>query len=150
MEPFAALGLACNIVQFVDFSCKLLSSASAIYRSASGAAPAVNDATTIARTLHDLSSRLVAPTTTADQEESQASQNPMNTLLNELASGCRGASAEVLSALDGLHARTTSSRWSSFKVALLTVMKSDQIDNLEHRLEQYRRQIVLALGILQR
>jgi hypothetical protein len=73
----------------------------------------------------------------------------MNTLLNELASGCRGALVELLTALDGLHAKKTNSRWSSFRVALLTVMKSDQIDKLEDRLEEYRRQIILALEILQ-
>ncbi len=150
MDPFSALGLASNIVQFVDFSCKLFSSASDIYRSASGAAPAVNDAKTIALRLHDLSSRLVAQTMTASQDGSQSSQKPVNALLNELASGCRGASAELLSALDGLQARTANSRWSSFKAALLTVMKSDQINKLEARLEQYRRQVILALEILQR
>lgn len=144
MEPFSALGLACNIVQFVDFSCKLFSSTSAIYRSASGAAPAVRDATAIARTLHDLSSRLVAQTAAAGQDES------MNGLLNELASNCRDASAELISALDGLRARTTNSQWSSFKAALLTIMKSDQIKKLEERLELYRRQVIMALEILQR
>ena len=134
----------------MDFSCKLYSSASDIYHTASGAAPAVNDGRTIARRLHDLSSRLVVQTTTASQDGSQSSQGPVNALLNELASGCRGASAELLSALDGLHAKTTTSRWSSFKAALLTVMKSDQIKKLEARLEQYRRQVILALEILQR
>jgi hypothetical protein len=150
MDPFSAVGFAANIVQFLDFSCKLFSGANAIYRSASGAAPGVTEATTIARTLHDLSSRLIAQTTTAGQHGSQGSRGPVNTLLNELAAGCRAASAELLSALDGLHARTADSKWSSFKAALRTVMKSDQIDNLEHRLEQYRRQIIMALEILQK
>ncbi|KAK4097349.1 hypothetical protein N658DRAFT_293023 [Parathielavia hyrcaniae] len=149
MEPFSALGFACNIVQFVDFSCKLFSSANAIYRSASGAAPAVNDATTIARTLHDLSSRLVAQPTTGPQDDEQNPRGPINTILDDLALGCRSASAELLAALDGLHARATGSRWSSFKVALLTVMKSDKLKDLENRLEHYRRQIIMALEILQ-
>lgn len=36
------------------------------------------------------------------------------------------------------------------KVALLTVIKLDQIDKLEDRLEQYRRQTIMALETLQR
>jgi hypothetical protein len=149
MEPFSALGLACNIVQFVDFSCKLFSSASDIYRSASGATQAVNDATAIARTIHDLSSRLVAQHTTTDADSSQLSRGPMSALLNQLASECRNTSTELLTALNGLRARPDS-KWSSFKAALTTVMKADQIDKLEDRLEQYRRQIILALEMLQR
>jgi len=59
MDPFSAIGLAGNIVQFVDFGCKLFSQTREIYSSATGASRQIDDADTIARVLHDLSMRLV-------------------------------------------------------------------------------------------
>lgn len=54
LDPFTALSLAGNIVQFVDFSSKLVNEASEIYRS--GSTKANDELETVTNDLIDLTS----------------------------------------------------------------------------------------------
>jgi hypothetical protein len=47
MDPISALGLAANIVAFVDFGLKVIKSATEVYRSTVGATDDVQDAAII-------------------------------------------------------------------------------------------------------
>lgn len=58
MNPFSAIGLAGNMVQFVDFGCKLFSQTREIYSSATSASAQIGDEDAITRVLYDLSMRL--------------------------------------------------------------------------------------------
>lgn len=58
MEALAAIGLAGNIVQFIDFTCKLLDQATSIYLSHTGSLGTDRDIETIARSLQELSARI--------------------------------------------------------------------------------------------
>lgn len=148
MEAFAALGLASNIIQFVDFSCKLFSTSQEIYSSASGASSRVTDASAIAGTLHELSGRLLAR-----PQGTIGAASPTGTgdaVLFQLATNCRNAAVEIISLLDTIRAHSPHSKWGSFKAALSTVWKDDQIKALEKKLEDYRRQIIMTLEVMQR
>jgi len=58
MEPIAALGLAANIIQIVDFSARMLSRTKEIYNSANGTLKIFTDLEASAKTLEELSSQL--------------------------------------------------------------------------------------------
>ena len=58
MDPFAALGLADNICQFVDFGYKLVSGASELYNSVDGTLSANNILAAIAQDLTNLCTEL--------------------------------------------------------------------------------------------
>lgn len=149
MEVFAALGLASNIIQFVDFSCKLFSSTHQIYASASGASDRVADAATIASTLNDLCKRLQE----RPQLVSGGGRGPsggLNSTLDLLANNCRDVALKLMHLLDSIRAREPQSRWASFKKALQTVLREDDIKALEKQLDDYRRQIVATLQVMQR
>ncbi|KAK5991720.1 hypothetical protein PT974_07753 [Cladobotryum mycophilum] len=147
MDPFTALGLAGNICQFIDFSYKLVTGATDIYHSTSGAASAVTDAEQTTRALRDLASRLAIQSTSVYDGNSPTVQG--KTDLNELALNCRDVADELLSALARLHASSPNRAWSSIKVGIATMMKKEKLDQLEARLEKYRRQIILTLEAMQ-
>ncbi|KAH7308643.1 hypothetical protein B0I35DRAFT_99228 [Stachybotrys elegans] len=146
MEAFAALGLASNIVQFIDFSCKLFSTAQEIHSSASGSSTRIADASTIASTLNNLSKRLLERPALIGSAGSSGDRNPS---LDILANTCRDIALELMALLDQIRAQEPHSKWESFKAALRTIRHKDQIDELERRLEDYRRQILTTLEIMQ-
>ena len=61
MDPVAALGLAGNIVLFVDFSCKVLQDTKSLYKSTTGASADNDVLEVICRDLTDLDNALTAP-----------------------------------------------------------------------------------------
>ncbi|KAI8623471.1 hypothetical protein F5Y19DRAFT_458426 [Xylariaceae sp. FL1651] len=147
MDPFAALGLASNIISFVDFSCKLFTNAKEICNSASGTSSHVTEIAAITKSLHALTLKLA---TTPWNDASGLNQpEPVDTVLAELASGCRHIASKLLVVVDGLQARYPNSKWKSFRVALKTMFKEQQIQDMQRTLEEYRRQIVLRLGVMQ-
>ena len=157
MELLAALGLAGNIVQFVDFTCKLFSQGREIANSAVGASEDVVDAIAIATSIRDFSSRLVLPpdqsasslATTAGHS-ARTSNKKFDAQLTQLATDCREAAGELLSGLESLRSRNPSSKWSGFSAALRTVWKERKINKMSQRLREYRQQSIFLLGLLQR
>lgn len=145
MEAFAALGLAGNIVQFVDFGCKLFANAQEIYSSASGSSGRVRDAATIVGALNDLCKRLQERPPLA-----ASSSGGLNTSLDLLASECRQVALQLMDLLERIRTREPHSKWSSFKGALKTIIREDEVKALERRLEDYRRQIITTLEVMQR
>ncbi len=63
IDPIAAIGLAANIVQFVDFSWKLLSETRDLYDSSTGVSADNDLLETISKDLINLNDALTAPST---------------------------------------------------------------------------------------
>jgi hypothetical protein len=61
MDPLTALGLASNIVQFVDFTSKLISTAHSLYTSTSGAKAEHLELEALANTLRGLADNAAPP-----------------------------------------------------------------------------------------
>ncbi|ROV90353.1 hypothetical protein VMCG_09737 [Cytospora schulzeri] len=115
-----AIGLASAIVQFVDFSSKLLSGAREIYSSASGASAEHDGADLAIDTLGYLTRRLPSVITprhamTSDDE-----------MLLKLKAGCEGVSDELKKILEAGRAKTPGSKCddvSEIKKALTSLIK---------------------------
>jgi hypothetical protein len=99
MHPFSAISLAGSIIQFVDFSSKVISKSQQIPKSAHGALPGQVDLELLTKDLLDLHQGLrtpLCPMATApglNQEESQ---------LESLRECCDDVAREMLSALDAI------------------------------------------------
>lgn len=144
MEALAAVGLAGNVVQFVDFSCKLFDQASSIYQSLDGATQGNRDLESITQNLHDMSAKLYQniPKSAATQKK----DDPLVTLAKE----CENVANELLAVLQSLKAKKVDSQWSSFRAALRSVWKEQRVQALEKKLGMYRSQIIFQLQVLQR
>jgi hypothetical protein len=136
MDPFTALGLAGNILQFVDFSCELISKSREIYNS--GVNTHFVDLQIVAANLSELSASCSSNRFNLEFEEEDA--------LNITATACKEVADELLLTIEKLILKNgMHNKWSSFRQALKAIWKKDKIDALEHRLDTLRSQLNLDI-----
>jgi hypothetical protein len=130
MDPLTALGLASNIVQFVDFTSKLISTTHSLYTSTSGAKAEHLELEALANTLRGLADNAAPP--------SQGIKNVSfeESTFIELGDMCRGVSDELLSVLQSLRVKGSHRGWKSFIQALKSEWKQKEISALEARLDR--------------
>ena len=163
MDPLTALGLASNIVQFVDFASKLISQSHEIYRSADGALEDNVALEHVAKNLSKLGNELKskrADITTgrkalawggewARKDGSVISEPEKVTAagkqLQQLSKDCSAVSNELLQELEKLKIKGPHKRWESFRQALNSVWSQEKIRALETRLEGIRKQLDTTL-----
>ena len=135
MEALAAIGLASAIVQFVDFSSRLIAGAKEAYTSASGMTAASEDSDVLINNLKDLTGRLKVRTTgnvlSAEDER-----------LIALKRGCEKLSCELQEVLQKTRARKKGSKLSSIKASLKAQSQREKLASLEKRLDSYRSEIL--------
>jgi hypothetical protein len=153
-EALAAFAIAANVVQFIDFTAKIISSG---YK-ASRAGPTGNDWTeTLTDDLLEVSNVLKAPI--AKEKGHGLTENERE--LVELAGKCSEVASELLTTLKALNLRPQEPVkpqgkkgkkperrqivWSDFRTALKTVWSEDKISTLEKRIVSFRQQLVLRI-----
>ena len=127
-DPFMALGLAANIITFVDFVWKLCSGADAIFHSPSGSSDENAVLEVIAHDVRSLGDAVIV-----EQAHSED--------LRALATQSKRVAEEVLGALERLKVQGNNTRWKSLKVALKDVWGRGEIHNLEQRLLKLQAQV---------
>ena len=132
MEALAALSLASNVVQFVDFTWKLIAEARTIRKSATGCC---DDSLLLDTILSDVE-RLNKPL---------ADGIPHAGSLQKLVSECIKVAAEVRAVIKTLKADKKNSTWSSFQVALSQVSKKGKLEHLTSKLAKIQSQIAQHL-----
>ena len=138
MEPLAALSVAANVLQVVDFSARIVSKTSELYNSAHGQLVQHTDITTTTSDLHRLTLKLsesIAPQNvpTVLSEDDQA--------LHVLCKGCIDVSQELQAGLNELRVKGVPSKWKSLRKALKTIWTKEHISELQSRLASYREQL---------
>jgi hypothetical protein len=148
LDPFTALGVAGNIVQFVDFTAKLISKSREIYESAEGASVEHLDLEAIANNLSQLTERLqkdvqqhLLPPIDEGVPLSETKENRAELQLGSINSKCSREADALLSILRDLKVDGEHKKWKSFRLALMTVWKEDQIKGVVSRLSKYRKDL---------
>ncbi|KAK4033791.1 hypothetical protein C8A01DRAFT_49701 [Parachaetomium inaequale] len=129
MEAVVAFGLAANILQFVEFTGQLISSAQELSRQ--GAKTKYLELESIAKELRRLAEG-IGPS----PAKSKRGQPDAPDELQRLANRCIEITNELLSVLDSLKLQKGSKKWKSFHQALNSVWKTDQIKDLEERMDR--------------
>ena len=140
MDPVAAIGLISNIVQFVDFSWRLLDEARTLYKSTTGASRESNVLELVLDDLNDLQSKLLAPATEG------AIPNP----IRKLASECQNTANELISVLGMLKVKGEHRKWKSFMQALRSIWKREDIERLVKQVEALRNALQYRLQVSMR
>ncbi|KAL9621622.1 MAG: hypothetical protein Q9160_004014 [Pyrenula sp. 1 TL-2023] len=138
IEPFAALGLAGNIVQFVQFSCELLCESKEIYESASGASTNHVILEEITKDLNLLNDQLTAP----------AAPGAIPDSLIGLASCCKDITEDLLELLSSIKVKGPHKKWNSLIQASRSVWKKEQIEALVRQAERLRSEMQLRLQFM--
>jgi hypothetical protein len=139
LETLAAVGLAGNVIQFVDFSCKLFDTATSVYHSQAGSSKDSQNLEDITQQLQRICRDL--------HRAGQNDLRPVSTM-DKLAKDCEAAAKDLLVALERVKAKNPQSKRSSLKAALATIWNERQISAMEKRLDSYRSQLILELQIL--
>ena len=135
LDPITAIGLAGNIVQFVDFSWSLLCESKKLYDSGTGVSAENEDLEIISSDLLRLSDALTAPSSTGAM--------PLETM--KLVSQCKEVAHELLAVLDDIREKGPRKRRKSFVAALQSRLKKEQISSLVARMERLRGQMQIHL-----
>lgn len=142
MEPFAALSLAAGIVQFVDFSSRLIHSAKEIHQSANGITEESKSLESVVKEMRSLSLRLDPPVTGEQGDDEKA--------LRRLAAECRILSDQIQELLKSILPEDPTCRRQSLISALKGVWKDKEKQELERRLDSCRGQLELQLSFMMR
>ncbi|KAH7166454.1 hypothetical protein EDB81DRAFT_853098 [Dactylonectria macrodidyma] len=148
MEATTALGLAGNIVQFLDFSQKLCSTFFQIWQSANGLTK--NNADTeflvknFSSSLDSVSADLAKYRTyleddvsTAGNKEGDADRGEMQTVVD----GCREVASDLLDRLERLKAGKKSGKWKSLLAAVKAMWKEKELLGMEKLLRRFRSEL---------
>jgi hypothetical protein len=144
MDPLTAISLASAIVQFVDFSSKLVSGARQIYGSASGATEADRSLEVITSEMRQCASKLATPDADAQ------SQTEDDRALCRLAKECQILSDQLLGLIEKTKARDPKSKVQSIWAAVKSRLHEREKLELQNRWNSCRSQLELQLGFLTR
>lgn len=154
MDPLTALGLAASVSQFVSFASELISKSNEIYTSAKGCTGKVLTLQTVYAQLRDLSESLESssqndPRLTAVEGTSEFVKHVF--AINDLSRSCKKDCDTLLEVVRKLQNGDGSKNlWQSFKLALKTAWKSNEIGDLEQRLHHTQATLTLHVCALTR
>lgn len=154
LDPFSALGLASNVVQFVDFGTKLFSGAAELYHSVDGTLAVNAVLETITEDLSSLSAELGNASFYRTQDVSADVEN-----LIRLALSCKDLADKVLLVLTGLkvpkgHRKWVLTglkvpkghrKWKSIRHALASAWREKDIRAYMEQLDKFRSQMTVHL-----
>jgi hypothetical protein len=146
LDPFSTLGLAGNIIQFVDFRSKLVAGTVEVYQSAQSTSANHLHLENITTSLSELCTGLGSARSA--RQPNTASSTPPEHTFNTLAENCHKDVKELLDVLEELKVKGGNRKWGSFRQALKGVWKDGKILRQEKRLSGYRSELVIQLTAL--
>ena len=135
-----ALSVAANVVQFIDFSGKILSEGYRLHKSKRAGPSKNEEIENIALDLQKLYDELQS-----GEDETGSVPTPNDIQLQRLAGQCRGICIELLAALEKLKVIDKPGKWESFRAALKTVWAESKIKSLQGRLDEARQELIVRI-----
>ena len=145
LDPFTALSLAGNVVQFVQFGCTLAAKAHEVYSSKSGSSEESLEIESVTSrllgTVRDLENHLavVGPSSFPD------SLSKSSRRLLEIADACKMIAEDILRRLEAMKLHQPPSAWTSVRQTLKIMWTKDELDALMKRLKAYISELDSAM-----
>jgi hypothetical protein len=144
LDPLTALSVAGTVVQFVDFSCKLLSHAYEIHESTSGITSVNKE---LERVTSNLSEQLVKLSRPLSVDGVSGCLTADEARLEMLCSECGDIGRELLQKLRRLKGKGKRNAWESFSKAIQAAWNKNEIDALVQRLRNFKDALELHVMI---
>lgn len=136
LEPISTIGLAGNIIQFLDFTVKIISESHEAYYSAVGTKAEFVELEAIAKHIRGFTPSFHAENSVA---------HPADTF-NDVQKSCLAVASELLGTINQLKVQPgPHRRWRSFQHAMRSVWKKDKIHGLQMRLGELRNQMNMQM-----
>jgi hypothetical protein len=139
LEPLTALSVAGTIVQFIDFSCRIITASVQLHRSEHGALK-VNEV------LEVVTSDLVKLTTKLHRlDRASGSVSEDEQALINLCDSCNTVADELLSRLKTLKVQGRHRKWESLRQAIKTVWAEEELSALGRKLITFKQSLELRI-----
>ena len=147
MDPISALGLAANILQFLNFAFELLNSTHKIHSSASGVSERCQDLENVHSKLLESSNQLKDRGSLGTRSRKTQTESKYASSLNATAKACAEDCEELLKIVDRLRAKHGMQRkwWQSISKAMLEVWTSKDVERLKGRVDKQQASMTLML-----
>ncbi|CAI7632139.1 unnamed protein product [Penicillium glandicola] len=139
MDPLTAISLAGNILEFIDFSYKVISGVNKVLSTSNGMTPENEQLSILVEDLNVITQDLVTDIPARTENEKQ---------LGALAANCHALSGELYQILQRLRVGDKRSKWEGLMVKWHSMRKEKEIDSIEQRLNGYRSQILIRLQVM--
>ncbi|CAL5875049.1 uncharacterized protein PFLUO_LOCUS9352 [Penicillium psychrofluorescens] len=139
MDPLTAIGLAGNIISFIDFSYKVIAGVNKVLDSSSGMTPEVAQFSALVEDLNGITQSLVSDVAARTENEKQ---------LCILATNCHVLSGEIFQMLRSLKVGDKRSKWQGMMVKMKSMRKEKDIEAIERRLNTYQSEILIRLHVM--
>jgi hypothetical protein len=137
LDPLLAISLASNVVQFVDFTAKIISKTRELVQSSHGTTTEAYNAEIIIRDLMRLSERLKDGL----RDAGAAPQTDDDKALEEVCNGCIGLSERMIKRLEKLKLGEGAGKRRALIHALKGVWSQKELESEEAQLATYRSQL---------
>ena len=149
MDPLTAVGLAGNIITFIDLSTKVVSRTKQLYESASGATSENDELEGLTKNLKDLADRTRRKPPNTSRNGHFSLNITSETVLDNLSQQCIQVADELLETLESVKVKGDSRTVKSALQAMKTVWKQDNIDAIQRRLDRISKQLMDGMGMEQ-
>lgn len=133
MASLEALGLASNIVQFIDFTSKLVMNARTLYKSAHQ----TSTGGLVLQNIADDLTRLSNSVTVSNRPEEEG--------LKQLAQSAKEFANDLLSLLDDMKIKGRKTKWKSFIVAIKEVRNQEAVTSITSSITRLQTQMTLHI-----
>lgn len=142
MEAITALGVAGNVLQFIDFGQKLVSTSFEIYNAANGASARNQESESLLKSfiesIDTVSTDLVQYDARLALTFEQTSSSPG---LQQIVNDCRDIATDLLARFDKLKLQRNPGRWKSMLRAVKCMWKEYELQDLQARLGRYHSEL---------
>jgi hypothetical protein len=132
-EAVAALSLAANVLQFIDFGYRFVSQAWRIYQSGSDGAEAAPGLQVLTKDLQDVLANLQIPQEGDSHGMSQLSQD------------CSRVARRLLESLNVISVHGKGRKRDAIKASFKALWNRDEIKELQQELDGFRQQLMIHL-----
>ncbi|KAH6720451.1 hypothetical protein BKA61DRAFT_730752 [Leptodontidium sp. MPI-SDFR-AT-0119] len=137
IDPLTGLSLATNIVQFIDFTAKLVSKGNKIYKSANEGRIENQEVDATSKKVIALHNRLV-------QEFEQSTSlsygiSPTDKEIKRICESCTKIAEDMILALERLRAKARYSRWQSYRQAFKGLWGRHEVELMKVKLDTERK-----------
>ena len=145
IDPLTALSIASAVVQFVDFGTKLVSKGIEIYKSADGVLADHAEQLEIFSRLAELSRGL---STSGALSTTGKKLSPAEEALQEVTLECIRLADDFSGAIDKVKITGGNRKWKSFRQALKSVWRKEEIEERLVKLDRLRQQVLIHLLVV--
>jgi len=137
MDPLTALSLAGTVLQFVDFSLKILTTGHRLYQSPSGSITTHEELKWVVRDISSLATRLSRPR----DPEGVPEPSQDEVALIDLCKKCEDIAQDLLSHLEALKIQGKRGALKSFRLALKATWAQKDLDAVVQKLQFLRKSV---------